>query len=56
MAIGDGLCDPVSMTDYGDFLYGVGLIDEVDRTYFKKVSNIMVSDIKAKKWVQAFQV
>ena len=28
MAIGDGLCDPVTMTNYGDFLYNIGLIDE----------------------------
>ena len=37
MAIGDGLCDPETMTDYGDFLFGIGLIDELDRDYFKKV-------------------
>ena len=28
MAIGDGLCDPVTMTNYGDFLFNIGLIDE----------------------------
>jgi hypothetical protein len=38
MAIGDGLCDPESMTDYGDFLFGIGLIDEDDRDYFSKVA------------------
>ena len=27
LAIGDGLCDPVSMTGYGDLLHGVGLIN-----------------------------
>jgi hypothetical protein len=38
MAIGDGLCDPETMTDYGDFLFGIGLIDEDDRDYFTKVA------------------
>ena len=27
IAIGDGLCDPISMTGYGDLLHGVGLIN-----------------------------
>ena len=27
MAIGDGLCDPISMTGYGNLLHGVGLIN-----------------------------
>jgi vitellogenic carboxypeptidase-like protein len=56
MAIGDGLCDPVTMTDYGDFLFGIGLIDEMDRDYFKKIADIQVGLIKKQKWVQAFQV
>ena len=38
MAIGDGLCDPVSMTNYGDFLYGIGLIDENERLQFEEMS------------------
>ena len=56
MAIGDGLCDPESMTDYGNFLFGIGLIDEVDRDYFIKVSKLQVDFIKEQKWFQAFQV
>ena len=27
IAIGDGLCDPISMTGYGDLLHAVGLIN-----------------------------
>jgi len=56
MAIGDGLCDPESMTDYGTFLYGVGLIDEEDRDYFTNVSKLISDAISNKKWLQAFQV
>ena len=56
MAIGDGLCDPISMTNYGDFLLNIGLIDEVDRTYFKGVQQILENFIKQKKWVDAFRV
>ena len=56
MAIGDGLCDPESMTDYGNFLFGIGLIDEDDRDYFIKVSKLQVDFIKEQKWFQAFQV
>ena len=56
MAIGDGLCDPETMTDYGDFLFGIGLIDEDDRDYFSKVAKLQVDYIKQQKWFQAFQV
>lgn len=56
MAIGDGLCDPVTMTDYGDFLYQVGLIDEGDLKYFKEQSNIAVNYIEEQKWMDAFKV
>ena len=56
MAIGDGLCDPETMTDYGDFLFGIGLIDEDDRDYFAKVAKLQVDFIKEQKWFQAFQV
>jgi vitellogenic carboxypeptidase-like protein len=56
MAIGDGLCDPISMTNYGDFLFNIGLVDEMDRDYFKKLAHIQVDFIKKEKWFQAFQV
>ena len=56
MAIGDGLCDPITMTDYGDFLFSIGLIDELDRDYYKKVQDILVKMIKTKQWTQAFRI
>ena len=46
MAIGDGLCDPITMTNYGDFLFNIGLLDELDRDYFKQVEDILVNYIK----------
>ena len=55
MAIGDGLCDPATMTNYGDFLFNIGLIDELDRDYFKKVAAIQQKLIAKKDWVGAFQ-
>ena len=51
IAIGDGLCDPVTMTNYGDFLLNIGLIDELDRNYFKQMEEIQVKLIKQKQWV-----
>ena len=56
MAIGDGLCDPVTMADYGDFLFNIGLIDEVDRKYFKDVQGVLESFIAQKRWIDAFRV
>jgi len=56
MAIGDGLCDPVTMTDYGDFLFGIGLIDEADRDYFQNVSQLIVQSINNDNTQLAFQL
>lgn len=56
MAIGDGLCDPVTMTDYGDFLFSIGLIDEVDRGYFRNISQLMVKSIQQGNTELAFQL
>lgn len=56
IAIGDGLCDPETMTNYGDFLFGIGLIDEEDRHYFKMAEKIQLKYIKAKQWIPAFQI
>ena len=56
MAIGDGLCDPVTMTNYGDFLFGIGLVDTVQRDEFKKMSAMAVEFINQKEWIKAFEV
>ena len=56
MAIGDGLCDPITMTNYGDFLFNIGLLDELDRNYFKQLEDIMVNYIKQEKYEDAFRV
>ena len=56
IAIGDGLCDPITMTDYGDFLFSIGLIDELDRKAFKDYAHRQIEAIKKKKWVTAFQI
>lgn len=56
IAIGDGLCDPLTMVDYGDFLYYVGLIDEIDQRYFKQQSQLVVTYINQQQWLEAFKV
>lgn len=54
MAIGDGLCDPVSMVDYGGALYGVGLLDQHGRDQFRERQDKIVQDIEQEKWKEAF--
>jgi hypothetical protein len=56
MAIGDGLCDPVTMLDYGDFLYDVGLLDEVQRDLFRKKQVEIRSYIAKGLWQKAYMV
>jgi len=54
MAIGDGLCDPYTMTDYGTFLYGIGLLDATQRDEFMKRQAVIKKDIEQQKWMEAF--
>ena len=46
IAIGDGLCDPVTMLDYGDFLQKIGLIDDTQADHFRS------EQAKAKKFIE----
>lgn len=55
MAIGDGLCDPATMTEYGDFLHGVGLLDSNQRDKFKVQSDLVKDFIAKKDWIKAFE-
>lgn len=56
MAIGDGLCDPITMLDYGDFLYGVGLIDELSLPLFYEKEALARQYIQEKKYIMAYKV
>lgn len=56
MAIGDGLCDPATMTEYGDFLHGVALIDSDQRDQFRVQSALAREYIAKEEWVKAFEV
>jgi len=55
MAIGDGLCDPATMTEYGDFLFGVGLLDRNQRDKFKVQSDLVKDFISQQEWIKAFE-
>jgi hypothetical protein len=56
MAIGNGLCDPVHMLKYGDYLYQIGLIDMNGRAVFHDMENLGMKYIQEKKWNEAFDV
>jgi len=56
LAIGDGLCDPVSMTGYGNLLHGVGLINSVQKAQFEVLESQARKFIKEEAWVEAFNV
>lgn len=53
VAIGDGLCDPEHQLDYGDFLYQVGLVDEIDRNRMYEYSDLAKLSIQNEQWSQA---
>nr|XP_057941582.1 probable serine carboxypeptidase CPVL [Doryrhamphus excisus] len=57
MAIGDGLCDPEMMLGgYGEFLYQTGMIDEVQKQYVIKQTDLGVKLIQQQEWLEAFKV
>lgn len=41
---------------YGDFMYQTGMIDELQRQYVIKRTDLGVTLIQQQKWVEAFQV
>lgn len=56
MAIGDGLTDPELMLDYADYLYQVGLADDIQRQYIKKQCDEIKLCIQQKQWKKAFNI
>ena len=56
LAIGDGLCDPETMINYGDMLLHLGLIDQIDNKGFKGMEDMIRKLIKQKQWGPAFKV
>jgi len=56
ISIGNGLTDPVTQNDYGDYLYGLGLIDGSQRDYYLEQQAEMVQLIESGDLVQAFMI
>ncbi|XP_014247095.1 venom serine carboxypeptidase-like [Cimex lectularius] len=55
IAIGNGLCDPENMMDYGDYLFQLSLLDSNERDQFINLQNNIVSLIKQQKYDAAFE-
>jgi len=53
-AIGNGLCDPEHMMQYGDYLYQIGLLDSNGRDLFHIKEQDIIRSIQQKKWRDAF--
>lgn len=53
IGIGDGLVDPVTMMDYGDYLYQVGLVDRNQADYIRQQSTKIISLIVDNRYGEA---
>jgi len=54
VAIGDGFTDPESMLpEYADYLFNLGLLDENQRNYFAKQTDLAVQMIQKKQYLRA---
>lgn len=55
ISIGNGLCDPENMMNYGDYLYQISLIDANGRLMFQQKQRDIIKNIQAKNFIKAFQ-
>lgn len=53
IAVGNGFTDPVNMMDFGEFLYGIGLIDRLVSDYMTQVAHRMRECIRSGSTEQA---
>ena len=53
MLIGDGWSDPISQSNYGDYLYQLGFLDLPQRNRFIKEQNNFIKLVNQKKWKEA---
>ncbi|GFY54692.1 probable serine carboxypeptidase CPVL [Trichonephila inaurata madagascariensis] len=53
MAIGNGMCDPETMMDYGTYLYNIGLVDEMQAAEMKNLSLSIVNHIREEDFYEA---
>ncbi|XP_014252789.1 venom serine carboxypeptidase-like [Cimex lectularius] len=54
-AIGNGLCDPINMLNYGKHLNELGLIDSPTKLKFERIQNKLREHIKKEEYVEAFE-
>ncbi|KAK9511226.1 hypothetical protein O3M35_005824 [Rhynocoris fuscipes] len=55
ISIGNGMCDPITMMNYGAYLYQIGLIDINGRSEIESRQTKIVGLIKQKQYLAAFE-
>ncbi|CAN7946257.1 unnamed protein product, partial [Ixodes hexagonus] len=56
IAIGNAIIDPVTMMDYADYLYGIGLVDRGQADVIRQKTDEAISLIKQGRYVEASDV
>ncbi|CAG2122037.1 unnamed protein product, partial [Medioppia subpectinata] len=56
IAIGDGLCDPKTQFNVGEYLFQIGLLDENQRDYVNGETNKAVHYIDQQNYLEAFKI
>lgn len=54
--IGNGLIDPISMLEYNEFLFDIGLLDKHQKKFFAKIEQRIALSIRSKQWKRASQL
>ncbi|XP_049524907.1 venom serine carboxypeptidase-like isoform X2 [Dermacentor silvarum] len=53
IAYGNGLTDPINMVDFGDFIYGIGLIDRSAADHMTRVAKEAVDLLRAGRTIES---
>ncbi|GBL86641.1 putative serine carboxypeptidase CPVL [Araneus ventricosus] len=53
ITIGNGMCDPETMMDYGTYLYNIGLVDEMQANEMRNLSASIVQHIQEEDFYDA---
>lgn len=56
LLIGNGWCDPMTQSDYSDYLYQLGLLDLNQRNEFKQESNKFIRHVKNRNFEKAYEI
>ncbi|XP_046676420.1 venom serine carboxypeptidase-like isoform X2 [Homalodisca vitripennis] len=54
MAIGNGFSDAKTQSDYGNYLYYLGLVDDAGKNEYKRIYDSFLAAVEDESWIKAY--